>query len=67
MNTGEGMAMDINEGADALTLQFAAAREWGFADFERLDPLTITRSHADAMAAMMSAFSSQRASLLRVS
>jgi len=38
----------------ALTLQFAAAREWGFANFERLDPLTITRSHADAMAAMMS-------------
>ncbi len=38
----------------ALTLQYAAAQEWGFGAFERLDPLTITRSHADAMAALLS-------------
>lgn len=38
----------------ALTLQYAAAREWGDANFEKLDPLTITRSHADAMAALLS-------------
>jgi len=38
----------------ALTLELAAAQEWGFSNYEKLDPLTITRSHADAMAALLS-------------
>jgi NitT/TauT family transport system substrate-binding protein len=37
----------------ALTLEMAAARQWGFAAYERLDPLTVTLAHPDAMAALL--------------
>jgi NitT/TauT family transport system substrate-binding protein len=37
----------------ALTLEMAAARQWGFANYDRLDSLTITLSHPDAMAALL--------------
>ena len=37
----------------ALTLEMAAARQWGFAAYDRLDSLTITLSHPDAMAALL--------------
>ena len=37
----------------ALTLQMAAAKQWGFASYDRLDSLTITLAHPDAMAAVL--------------
>lgn len=37
----------------ALTLEMAAAQQWGFANYDRLDSLTITLAHPDAMAALM--------------
>jgi NitT/TauT family transport system substrate-binding protein len=37
----------------ALTLEMAAAQQWGFVHYDRLDSLTITLSHPDAMAAML--------------
>ncbi len=36
----------------ALTLEMAAAQKWGFDQYARLDPLTVTLSHPDAMAAV---------------
>jgi NitT/TauT family transport system substrate-binding protein len=38
----------------ALALEMAAAKLWGFEHYDRLDPLTVTRSHPDAAAALMS-------------
>jgi NitT/TauT family transport system substrate-binding protein len=37
----------------ALTLEMAAARQWGFSSYDRLDSLTITLSHPDAMAELL--------------
>ena len=37
----------------ALTLEMAAAKQWGFAAYDRLDSLTITLAHPDAMAALL--------------
>jgi NitT/TauT family transport system substrate-binding protein len=37
----------------ALALEMATARQWGFAAYDRLDSLTITLSHPDAMAALL--------------
>jgi len=37
----------------ALTLEMAAARRWGASSYDRLDSLTITLSHPDAMAALL--------------
>jgi NitT/TauT family transport system substrate-binding protein len=38
----------------AIYLQMAAARQWGMAEFTRLDPLTVSMSHPDAVAALLS-------------
>ncbi len=38
----------------ALLLQMAAAREWGDDQYEKLDPLTVSLSHPDAMTALWS-------------
>jgi NitT/TauT family transport system substrate-binding protein len=38
----------------ALSLEMAAARQWGADQYDRLDPLTVTLSHPDAMAALLS-------------
>jgi NitT/TauT family transport system substrate-binding protein len=38
----------------ALTLEMAAAKLWGQQHFDKLDPLTVTLSHPDAMAALLS-------------
>ncbi len=38
----------------AIYLQMAAARQWGQAEFARLDPLTVSMSHPDAVAALLS-------------
>jgi NitT/TauT family transport system substrate-binding protein len=38
----------------AMILQIAAAKLWGFSQYERLDPFTISLGHPDAMAAMLS-------------
>jgi NitT/TauT family transport system substrate-binding protein len=38
----------------AMILQIAAAKLWGFDQYERLDPLTISLGHPDALAAMLS-------------
>ena len=38
----------------AMMLQMAAARQWGNAAYERLDPLTISLGHPDALVAMLS-------------
>ena len=37
----------------ALTLEMAAAQTWGFTQYARLDSLTVTLSHPDAMAALL--------------
>jgi NitT/TauT family transport system substrate-binding protein len=37
----------------ALILEMEAARIWGFDHYDKLDSITITRSHADAAAAVM--------------
>jgi NitT/TauT family transport system substrate-binding protein len=39
----------------AMILQIAAARQWGFDQYERLDPFTVSMGHPDALAAMLSA------------
>jgi NitT/TauT family transport system substrate-binding protein len=41
----------------ALALEMAAAKLWGFEHYDKLDALTITRSHADAAAALLSGMS----------
>ena len=38
----------------ALLLQMAAAKEWGEANYEKLDPLTVSMPHPDAMVALLS-------------
>ena len=38
----------------AMMLQIAAAKRWGFEQYERLDPLTVSLAHPDAAAAMLS-------------
>lgn len=40
--------------AHAICLQMAAAKEWGDAEYARLDPFTISRAHPEAAAAVMS-------------
>lgn len=37
----------------ALALEMAAAQEWGFASYDRLDAWTVTLAHPDAMAALV--------------
>ena len=37
----------------ALSLEKAAANQWGFDHFDKLDPLTVTLAHPDAMAALV--------------
>jgi NitT/TauT family transport system substrate-binding protein len=37
----------------ALTLEMAAAKQWGFDAYDRLDSLTVTLSHPDAEAALL--------------
>ena len=41
----------------ALVLEMAAAKLWGEPSFDKLDPITISRSHADAAAAILSGIS----------
>jgi len=38
----------------AMMLQIAAAKLWGFDQFERLDPWTVSMGHPDALVAMLS-------------
>jgi NitT/TauT family transport system substrate-binding protein len=38
----------------ALLLQMAAAKEWGEANYEKLDPFTVSMPHPDAMVALLS-------------
>ena len=38
----------------ALALEMAAAKEWGFDHYDKLDPLTVTFPHPDALAALLS-------------
>jgi sulfonate transport system substrate-binding protein len=40
--------------AQATLLQMAAAKHWGADQYERLDPLTISMGHPDAVAALLS-------------
>jgi NitT/TauT family transport system substrate-binding protein len=44
----------VKVSAQAVCLQMAAAKEWGMDQYEKLDPLTITRPHPDAATAVMS-------------
>jgi NitT/TauT family transport system substrate-binding protein len=37
----------------ALTLEMAAAKQWGFDAYDRLDSLTVTLAHPDAMATLL--------------
>lgn len=45
-------AVDVS--IQAIVLQMAAAKEFGVANFNKLDRLTVTMKHPDAMAAMLS-------------
>ena len=52
---GDRIAMSAIKVTDqAVTLQMAAAREFGWAERFRLDPLTISMSNPDGMAALLS-------------
>lgn len=44
----------IKVSIQAITLQMAAAKEFGEANFAKLDPLTVTMSHPDATIALLS-------------
>jgi NitT/TauT family transport system substrate-binding protein len=44
----------VKVSSQAVCLQMAAAREWGQGAYARLDPLTITRPHPDAVTAIIS-------------
>jgi NitT/TauT family transport system substrate-binding protein len=44
----------VKTSMQAVTLQMAAAKQWGKKDFERLDPLTMSLPHPDATAAIIS-------------
>jgi NitT/TauT family transport system substrate-binding protein len=44
----------VKVSAQAICLQMAAAKLWGNAQYNRLDPFTITRSHPDAAVSVMS-------------
>jgi NitT/TauT family transport system substrate-binding protein len=44
----------VKVSSQAVCLQMAAAMEWGQAEYDRLDPITVTRPHPDAAAAVMS-------------
>lgn len=41
----------------ALALEMAASQQWGFDHYDKLDPLTVTLAHPDAMAALMGGMS----------
>ena len=40
--------------SQAICLQMAAAKEWGFENYAKLDPFTITRSHPEAATSVIS-------------
>lgn len=44
----------VKVSSQAVCLQMAAAKEWGFDQYARLDPLTISRAHPDAATAILS-------------
>jgi NitT/TauT family transport system substrate-binding protein len=44
----------VKTSMQAVTLQMAAAKQWGDANFERLDKLTVSMRHPDGAAAMLS-------------
>ncbi|MEP6703116.1 MAG: ABC transporter substrate-binding protein, partial [Betaproteobacteria bacterium] len=44
----------VKSSIQAVTLQMAAEKEFGPGNFAKLDPLTVTRSHPDAQAALLS-------------
>jgi len=43
----------VKSSMQAITLQLAAAQIWGEKDYERLDKLTVSMKHPDAVAAML--------------
>ena len=43
----------VKSSVQALTLQMAAAKEWGAKDFEKLDPLTVSMTPPDATVALL--------------
>ena len=47
----------VKVSAQALALQMAAAQLWGMDRYDRLDPLTVTLPHPDAVAAVLSSSS----------
>jgi NitT/TauT family transport system substrate-binding protein len=55
LGPGDRIALPgVGSSSQAVMLQMAAARAFGDAEFRRFDPLTITRGHPDAMAALLS-------------
>lgn len=47
----------VKTSMQAVTLQMAAAKRWGDANYERMDKLTVSMRHPDAAAAMLSGHS----------
>lgn len=53
--SGDKIALPaVKTSMQAVTLQMAAAKEWGNDQFERVDKLTVSMRHPDATAAMLS-------------
>ncbi len=44
----------VKVSVQAVTLEMAAAKVWGFKHYDKLDPLTVSMSHPQGMAAMLS-------------
>jgi len=44
----------IKVAVQAIILQMAAAKEWGDANYAKLDPLTVSMAHPDGLAALLS-------------
>lgn len=55
LNKSDRVALPaVKVSIQAVTLQMAAAKEWGIDSYDKLDDLTVSMKHPDAMAAMLS-------------
>jgi NitT/TauT family transport system substrate-binding protein len=54
LGPGDRIALPgVGSSSQAVMLQMAAARAFGDTEYKRFDPLTVTRGHPDAMAALL--------------
>ncbi|MEI7571291.1 MAG: ABC transporter substrate-binding protein, partial [Alcaligenaceae bacterium] len=48
------MNINLKVSLQALALQMAAAKKWGMQNYDKLDSLTVSMKHPDAMATLLS-------------